>query len=109
MPGRFINTGGFNSGNYSNGFFWRGDYQGLIGFSGTLTIPAAGLDLNGLGSVGPITIPSITIPEIGLGINSSGALVGPINVPPITVPAIGLGVSSSGALVGPINVPPITV
>ncbi len=104
-----VNTGGFNSGNYSNGFFWRGDYQGLIGFSGTLTIPAAGLDLNGLGSVGPITIPSITIPEIGLGINSSGALVGPINVPPITVPAIGLGVSSSGALVGPINVPPITV
>lgn len=104
-----VNTGGFNSGNYSNGFFWRGDYQGLIGFSGTLTIPAAGLDLNGLGSVGPITIPSITIPEIGLGINSSGALVGPINVPPITVPAIGLGINSTGALVGPINIPPITL
>ncbi len=24
-----VNTGAFISGNYSNGFFWRGDYQGI--------------------------------------------------------------------------------
>ncbi|CMM84472.1 PPE family protein [Mycobacterium tuberculosis] len=28
-----VNTGAFISGNYSNGAFWRGDYQGLLDFS----------------------------------------------------------------------------
>ncbi|PRH94439.1 hypothetical protein B8A28_17555, partial [Mycobacterium tuberculosis variant caprae] len=51
-------------------------------------------------------VPPITVPAIGLGINSTGALVGPINIPPITLNSIGLELSAFQVInVGSISIP----
>ncbi len=76
-----VNTGGFQLTTTATAV-WRSGAGAWR--SSTLTIPLLAPGASAAsGSVGPITIPSITIPEIGLGINGSRALVD-VNVPPIT-------------------------
>ncbi|WP_415624152.1 hypothetical protein, partial [Mycobacterium intermedium] len=51
-----VNTGFFIGGNYSNGAFWRGDYQGLGGFEYRTTIPEIPWDYDVQGNIEiPIT------------------------------------------------------
>ncbi|WP_235719647.1 PPE family protein, partial [Mycobacterium tuberculosis] len=102
--------GAFISGNYSNGAFWRGDYQGLLGFSsGANVLPVIPLSLDINGGVGAITIEPIHIlPDIPININET-LYLGPLVVPPINVPAISLGVGIPNISIGPIKINPITL
>ncbi|WP_029989056.1 hypothetical protein, partial [Mycobacterium tuberculosis] len=100
----------FISGNYSNGVLWRGDYQGLLGFSsGANVLPVIPLSLDINGGVGAITIEPIHIlPDIPININET-LYLGPLVVPPINVPAISLGVGIPNISIGPIKINPITL
>ncbi|REM03302.1 hypothetical protein DSI90_20505, partial [Mycobacterium tuberculosis] len=120
-----VNTGAFISGNYSNGAFWRGDYQGLLGFSYTSTIipEFTVANIHASGGAGPIIVPSIQFPAIPLDLSATGHIggftippvsispitvridpvfdLGPITVQDITIPALGLD-PATGVTVGPI-------
>ncbi len=104
-----VNTGAFISGSDSNGILWRGNYQGLAGFSLGYTIPlfpAVGADVTG--GIGPITVlPPIHIPSIPWGITALGD-IGPIAIPDIPIPTIHLGIDPT-VEIGTITVAPITV
>ncbi|CCK61474.1 Conserved protein of unknown function, PPE family protein, PPE54 (fragment) [Mycobacterium canettii CIPT 140070010] len=89
---------------------WRGDYQGLLGFSsGVNVLPIIPLSLDINGGVGAITIEPIHIlPDIPININET-LYLGPLVVPPINVPAISLGVGIPNISIGPIKINPITL
>ncbi|MGV0484197.1 hypothetical protein, partial [Mycobacterium kansasii] len=105
-----VNTGAFISGSYSNGLFWRGDHQGLIGISYALVVPEipihAGISIPVNipfgGDVGDINIPSVTIPQIQLRTYFLDILfggVGPITTPPVRIS----GPEVAGVLGGPMT------
>ncbi|MDC8975948.1 hypothetical protein, partial [Mycobacterium marinum] len=104
-----LNTGGFNQGSQNNGFFWRGDAQGQIGFDYTITIPeiAVGfnvqvpLDIPLSGHLGEIRLSEFMLPPIHLNPvdgNSLTGTIGPIVVDPITItgPQVDLMVGGPG-------------
>ncbi|MDC8997618.1 hypothetical protein PR371_27090, partial [Mycobacterium marinum] len=95
-----LNTGGFNQGSQNNGFFWRGDAQGQIGFDYTITIPEIGLGLN-------VDVP-LNIPLRGtIGTLIDGEPI--ISVPGFTIPALHLDGTALSGTIGPIVVDPITI
>ncbi|ARG68626.1 hypothetical protein B1T47_05740, partial [Mycobacterium kansasii] len=102
-----VNTGAFISGSYSNGLFWRGDHQGLIGISYGITIPAVPAHIDGRIPVAiPMTMSSsdtifhaVTIPQfpasfLGVALHSQ----------PVTIPAFTItGPAATAILGGPID------
>ncbi|WP_261880031.1 hypothetical protein, partial [Mycobacterium marinum] len=126
-----LNTGGFNQGSQNNGFFWRGDAQGQIGFDYTITIPEIGLGLNVdvplniplRGTIGTlidgepiISVTGFTIPALHLDGTALSGTIGPIVVDPITItgpqvdlmvggPGESLQLALSGPGVGPVVIP----
>ncbi|WP_143120020.1 hypothetical protein, partial [Mycobacterium marinum] len=101
-----LNTGGFNQGSQNNGFFWRGDAQGQIGFDYTLTVPEIGLNIDAnipinipvAATLGVIKVGTFTIPTLYLNGNNLTGTIGPIVVDPITItgPQVDLMVGGPG-------------
>ncbi|RUP06510.1 MAG: PPE family protein, partial [Mycobacterium sp.] len=104
-----VNTGAFISGNYSNGILWRGEYQGLIGYSLDYTLPQFPLvAADVIGGIGPITVlPHIYIPPIPWGITAAGG-IGPVPIPSFDIPTIHLGVNPT-IDIGSITVEPFSL
>lgn len=106
-----VNTGGFITGNYSNGFWWRGDYQGLAGISQTITVPDTAvpvklhvpifLDIPVTGTLGTFTVHGFRFPEITgdiflIGIPFNAATLDAFSFPNISIvlPNIGINLGS---------------
>ncbi len=105
-----VNTGAFIGGNDSNGFWWRGNYQGLVSFS---YIPAVlpqtpFLDLTFTGGLGPVVIPAIDVPAIRPEFSANVA-IGSFTLPTIPIPRIDLDVTTVSVGVGPISVPHLEI
>ncbi|CMF78465.1 PPE family protein [Mycobacterium tuberculosis] len=105
-----VNTGAFISGNYSNGAFWRGDYQGLLGFSyRPAVLPQTPfLDLTLTGGLGSVVIPAIDIPAIRPEFSANVA-IDSFTVPSIPIPQIDLAATTVSVGLGPITVPHLDI
>ncbi len=105
-----VNTGAFISGNHSNGALWRGDYQGLLGFSyRPAVLPQTPfLDLTLTGGLGSVVIPAIDIPAIRPEFSANVA-IDSFTVPSIPIPQIDLAATTVSVGLGPITVPHLDI